>query len=67
MKILISGGSGFIGTRLIDELEKENHEIIIYDKVISIKYLLIYLKKSGSHCRLTSRIIQFTIRKITRK
>jgi GlcNAc-P-P-Und epimerase len=38
MKILITGGSGFIGTRLIDELIKENHEIIIYDKMKSSKY-----------------------------
>lgn len=38
MKILVTGGSGFIGTRLIDELIKENHEIIIYDKVKSEKY-----------------------------
>ncbi len=39
MKILITGGSGFIGTRLIDELIKEeSHEIIIYDKVKSEKY-----------------------------
>lgn len=38
MKILITGGSGFIGTRLIDELIKEDHEIIIYDKVVSKKY-----------------------------
>lgn len=38
MKILITGGSGFIGTRLIDELIKENHEIIIYDKIKSTKY-----------------------------
>ena len=38
MKILITGGSGFIGTRLVDELVKENHQIIIYDKVRSNKY-----------------------------
>lgn len=38
MKILITGGSGFIGTRLVDELIKETHEIIIYDKVKSTKY-----------------------------
>lgn len=38
MKIVVTGGSGFIGTRLIDELLQENHEIIIYDKVQSTKY-----------------------------
>lgn len=38
MNILITGGSGFIGTRLIDDLLKENHAIKIFDKVISHKY-----------------------------
>ena len=38
MNILITGGSGFIGTRLVDELLKEKHEVIIYDKVKSEKY-----------------------------
>jgi len=38
MKILITGGSGFIGTRLVDELLKDKHEVIIYDKVQSEKY-----------------------------
>jgi len=38
MNILITGGSGFIGTRLIDELLKHNHKITIYDKNISKKY-----------------------------
>jgi len=38
MKILITGGSGFIGTRLVDELMKDNHNIVIYDKVQSEKY-----------------------------
>ena len=38
MKILVTGGSGFIGTRLIDNLLENNHEVLIYDKVESIKY-----------------------------
>lgn len=38
MKILVTGGSGFIGTRLIDDLLKENHNIKIFDKVTSKKY-----------------------------
>lgn len=38
MNILITGGSGFIGTRLIDELLKEDNKIKIYDKVKSEKY-----------------------------
>ena len=38
MNILVTGGSGFIGTRLIDELLNNNHDVKIYDKVISKKY-----------------------------
>ncbi len=38
MNILITGGSGFIGTRLVDDLLKENHTVKIYDKVESKKY-----------------------------
>lgn len=29
MKIAIAGGSGFVGTALIDELLKENHDLYI--------------------------------------
>ncbi|WKK66836.1 NAD-dependent epimerase/dehydratase family protein [Lutimonas zeaxanthinifaciens] len=35
MKILVTGGSGFIGTRLIEDLLSNNHDVIIFDKVIS--------------------------------
>jgi len=38
MNILITGGSGFIGTYLIEELEKSGHNIKIYDKQISKNY-----------------------------
>ena len=38
MNILITGGSGFIGTRLVDDLLKEGHDITIFDKVESTKY-----------------------------
>lgn len=38
MNILITGGSGFIGTRLIDELLKKHSNIKIFDKVQSTKY-----------------------------
>jgi nucleoside-diphosphate-sugar epimerase len=32
MKILVVGGSGFIGTRLVDELLKTGHDLAIFDK-----------------------------------
>jgi nucleoside-diphosphate-sugar epimerase len=38
MNILITGGSGFIGTYLTTDLLKEGHEVTIYDKQKSKKY-----------------------------
>ena len=38
MNILITGGSGFIGTRLAENLLKDGHNIKIYDKVESKTY-----------------------------
>lgn len=38
MNILITGGSGFIGTRLVENLLEDNHKVKIYDKVESKKY-----------------------------
>jgi UDP-glucose 4-epimerase len=36
MKVLVVGGSGFLGSYVCDELSKRNHEIIILDKSKSI-------------------------------
>ncbi len=38
MKVLVTGGSGFIGTRLVEDLLKENHEVKIFDKRASETY-----------------------------
>lgn len=38
MKILVTGGSGFIGTYLITDLLKDSHEVLIYDKQKSETY-----------------------------
>lgn len=38
MKILVTGGSGFIGTRLIGELLSKGHHVTIFDKNNSSQY-----------------------------
>lgn len=38
MKVLVTGGSGFIGTRLVAELLHQGHEVVILDKVKSERY-----------------------------
>ena len=38
MKILVTGGSGFIGTNLVSDLLAKDHKVLIYDKQKSEKY-----------------------------
>jgi len=37
MKILVTGGSGFIGSRLVENLLNSGHEVKIYDRINSTK------------------------------
>jgi nucleoside-diphosphate-sugar epimerase len=36
MKILVTGGAGFIGSRVVDMLIQENHEVHVLDKKILV-------------------------------
>lgn len=35
MKVLVAGGSGFIGSRLVPHLVEHGHEVVIYDLVVN--------------------------------
>ena len=43
MKIMITGGAGFIGSHLCDELIKENHEIVVLARNTNKKYNIAHI------------------------
>ncbi|HPF78635.1 MAG TPA: NAD-dependent epimerase/dehydratase family protein [Alphaproteobacteria bacterium] len=50
MKIAITGGSGFIGTRLIQELRADGHEIVIIDIAHDQPIDILYQDKLNAAC-----------------
>lgn len=57
MKIAITGGSGFIGTRLIKELQLDGHEIVIVDKVHTDPVNILDQEKLNAACAECEAII----------
>jgi UDP-glucose 4-epimerase len=37
MKVLVTGGAGFIGSHLVDRVVQEGHEVIIVDNLVTVK------------------------------
>src|SRR3989338_3530618 len=48
MRILITGGAGFIGSHLAEALKKQGHEVVVFDNLASGNGNLEFLKNSGS-------------------
>ena len=37
MKILVTGGAGFIGSHIVDRLIEEGHEVVVVDSLVAGK------------------------------
>ena len=62
MKILVTGGSGFLGSHVADELTKYGHKVIIYDLLKSkwIKKNQKFIKGNITDTKKLSRLISET-------
>ena len=37
MKYIVTGGAGFIGSHIVEELAQQKHEVVIFDNLFSGK------------------------------
>lgn len=58
MKILVTGGAGFIGSHLVDALVAEDHEVTVYDNFV----LQVHGKKKPSYLNPSARYVPGDIR-----
>lgn len=54
MKVLVTGGSGFIGSHIVDQLIKENHQVLVVDDLSTGHKKNLNQEAEFSQCSITS-------------
>jgi len=60
MKILVAGGSGFIGSRLVDCLLERGHEVVILDLVVNPRFQQITVQGDVADAQIVARCVKGT-------
>lgn len=58
MKILVTGGSGFIGSRLVDCLQSQGHDVVILDLVVNPRFQQITVQGDVADPKVVERCMQ---------